>query len=83
MNKIPLKIWIALFFGTGFAVIYSFVMFIGGTPVYGVPIILGFVSCLAIYYFVLKDEFEKMQKEYEEAGSLKKILKKWKEEDIK
>ena len=81
MNKIPLKIWITLFFGTGFTVIYSFVMFLGGETKYFVLIALGFVSCLAMYYFILKDEFEKMQKEYEQTRSLKKIIKKWKEGD--
>lgn len=81
MTKIPLKIWITLFFGTVLTVIYSFTMFMGGEPEYFVIIALGFVSCLAMHYFVLKNEFEKMQKEYKEAGSLKKIVKKWKEGD--
>lgn len=80
MNKITLKIWIALFFGIVITVIYSFAMFMGGEPKYFAPIILGFVSCLAMYYFVLKEEFEKMQKEYEEAGTLKKTVKKWRGE---
>lgn len=73
-----LKTWIALFFGTGFTVIYSFVMFLVlGSPQYFIPITLGFISCLLMYHFVLKDEFEKMQREYEGAGSLKKTIKKW------
>ena len=80
-NKSTLKIWIALFFGVFFIQIYSFVMFAGGRPEYFVPLSLCFVACLAMYHFVLKDEFEKMQEEYEEAGSLKKTIKKWKEGD--
>lgn len=72
-----LKTWIALFFGTGFTEIYSFVMFVGGELKYIVPLLFGFVGCLTIYYLGLKDEFEKMQEEYEEAGSLKKTVKNW------
>ena len=76
MKRNLLKIRIALFFGNGIAVICSLVMFIRGSPEYFALVALCFVTCLALYSG-LKDEFEKMQEEYEEAGTLKKTVKKW------
>jgi uncharacterized membrane-anchored protein len=86
-NKNPLKLWITVFLFTGTVALYSCVnLVIGGDKHFleghFVVLTLSFLSCLAMYYFVLKDEFEKMQKQYEEAGSLKKTIKKWKEGDI-
>lgn len=81
MGTITLKIWITFFFGAILTVIYSFAMFMRGEHRHFVTIALGFIGCLAMYHFVLKEEFEKMQKEYEDAGSLKKIVKKWKGSD--
>ena len=85
MNKNWLKLCIGIYFGVGAVVFFSFAMFVRGKTrlEHFVPIFLGFVCCLALYHFVLKDEFEKMQKDYEGAGSLKKTVKKWKEGDTK
>lgn len=83
MVKKWLKLCIGVYFSMGIVVFFSFVMFVSGKTrfEYCVPLSLGFICCLALYHFVLKDEFEKMQKQYEKAGSVKKTIKKWKEGD--
>ena len=85
-NKIPLKLWITVFFFTGTVAIYSCTnLVIGGDKRflewYFVVLTLSFLSCLAVYHLVLKVAFEKMQKQYEKAGSVKKTIKKWKDGD--
>jgi len=86
MNTIWLKLWISTFFSMGVLTIYSFFNIVkGGSKAFlelnVVVITLSFIALLAIYYLILSKEFEKMYKEYEEAGSLKKIVKKWKGSD--
>lgn len=85
-NKIPLKLWITVFFFTGTVALYSCAnLVIGGDKPFlerhFIVLTLSFLSCLAVYHLVLKVKFEKMQKQYEEAGSLKKTIKKWKDGD--
>ena len=81
MNKITLKIWILNFFFGVALMLHGIFMAMTHSPFYFILAFIMFVWCLAVYYLVLKEEFEKMQEEYEEAGSLKKTVKKWKGDD--
>ena len=81
MNKNVLKLWILACFGMTSVVMFSFVMLLEGKLEFAPFLLLSGIGVITIYYCVLKGEIEKMQEEYEEAGSLKKTVERWKEAD--
>jgi len=83
MKKNCLKVWIAIFFGMAIIAMHSFLSLVKGgdngfLQLHFIILTFSFISYLAIYYLVLKDEFMKMQEQYKEMGSLKKLVQKWK-----